>query len=74
MRALGHLQNTPEVGPCLVLAYHGILSIRDLGDYQQCLMKKSVDLKLIIYHPLQMVHQPRELVYMDLIGPVTGIR
>ena len=25
------------------------------------------------YHPPQAVHQPRELVYMDLVGPLTSI-
>ena len=28
----------------------------------------------LAYHPLETVHKPRELVYLDIIGPITGIR
>ena len=39
-----------------------------------CALQKPTNLKGMVHHPLEVVHQPREVVYVDLIGPVTGIR
>ena len=36
-------------------------------------MSRKINPCELAYHPLHTVHQPCELVYMDLLGPVTGI-
>ena len=41
---------------------------------QVCMMSRTVDPKSMGYHPLEQTHAPRQLFYIDLIGPVTGIR
>ena len=28
----------------------------------------------LVYHLLETIHQPREVVYLNILGPVTGIR
>ena len=39
-----------------------------------CALQKPTNIKGMSHHPLETVHQPRDVVYVDLIGPVTGIR
>ena len=41
---------------------------------QTCLMSRRVNPHELAYHLLETVHQPRELAYLDIIGPVTGIK
>ena len=39
-----------------------------------CLMSRSTNLRDLAYHPLETTHRPRDLVYMDLLGPVISIK
>ena len=39
-----------------------------------CQMSRWVNPHELVYHTLETVHMPRELAYLDIIGPVTGIR
>ena len=41
---------------------------------QACLMSHKTNLRDLAYHPLETAHQPRELAYLDILGPVTGIK
>ena len=40
---------------------------------QTCLMSRKVNPRELAYHPLETIHQPRELAYLDILGPVTDI-
>ena len=40
---------------------------------QVCLMTWSTNLHELTHHPLETTHAPREIAYLDIIGPVTGI-
>ena len=37
-------------------------------------MSHRVDPRELCYHPLEVVHAPHQVFYMDLLGPVTGIK
>ena len=37
-------------------------------------MSRNVDPEELAYHPLEVAHTPRQVFYMDLLGPVTGIK
>ena len=37
-------------------------------------MSRSTNLRDLAYHPLETAHRPHELVYIDLLGPVLGIK
>ena len=39
-----------------------------------CALQKPTILKGMVHHPLETVHRSQEVMYVDLIGPVTGIR
>ena len=41
---------------------------------QTCMMSRHIDPKELTYHPLEVLHAPRQVLYMDLLGPVTGIK
>ena len=41
---------------------------------QTCIMARSTNLRELAYYLLETTHRPRVLVYMDLIGPITGIK
>ena len=41
---------------------------------QVCLMTRSTNLHELTHHPLETTHAPREIAYLDIIGPVMGIR
>ena len=47
---------------------------RAVDQCQTCLMSCHVDPKELAYHPLEVAHTPRQVFYMDLLGPVTGIK
>ena len=37
-------------------------------------MSRSINPRELAYHPLEVAHAPRQTFYMDLLGPVTGIK
>merc|ERR1712055_400794 len=39
-----------------------------------CALQRPANIKRHNHHPLETVHRPRDVVYVDLLGPVTGIR
>ena len=39
-----------------------------------CLMSRKFNPHKLVYQLLESVHQPRQLVYLDILGPVTGIK
>ena len=41
---------------------------------QTCMLSRKTNLRELEYHPLETVHRPRTLAYMDVLGPVTGIK
>ena len=41
---------------------------------QTCMMSRHIDPRELTYHPLEVAHAPRQVFYMDLLGPVTGIK
>ena len=41
---------------------------------QTCMMSRKTNLRKLEYHPLETVHRPRTLAYMDVLGPVSGIK
>ena len=38
-----------------------------------CISRQKPDLKDAPYHPLKQVYEPRQVVYLDLLGPISGI-
>merc|ERR1712212_1428356 len=47
---------------------------RMIDTCQVCLITRTTNLCKLAYHLLEITHSPREIVYLDLIGPVCGIR
>ena len=41
---------------------------------QVCQLSRTVNPRELAYHPLETTHAPLEIAYMDIIGPVMGIR
>ena len=41
---------------------------------QTCMMSRKTNLRELEYHFLKTVHRPLALAYMDVLGPVTGIK
>ena len=37
-------------------------------------MSRKISPRELTYHPLETVHQPRQLAYLDILSPVTGIK
>ena len=46
--------------------------VKRLVDHcQTCLMSRKTNLRDLAHHLLEITHQPRELMYLDILGPVT---
>ena len=47
---------------------------RAVDQCQTCMMSRRINPREMSYHPLETAHAPRQIFYMDLLGPVTGIK
>ena len=47
---------------------------RMVSSCQICQLSRNINPNKLVHHPLETVHAPSELAYLDILGPVTGIR
>ena len=73
----GHLGIGKTYERVAVLYYWPLMRetiIEFINGCAQCVLQRPTNLKGMVHHPLEEVHEPQQVVYCDLVGPVTGIR